>query len=220
MATLQIQIKDSKFISHNGVNVEKFTDKYVEGNGWKCQIFLNGKIFCIASHYYKGNERLIKFIIQSGYVKLKVKVGDNQESLMKNYRLNQWSTDGVLRLSNNFTHPRCAYFREASFQRFLDEHGITSVRYESANGIYRVLQENDGENIIFKEEIETDGNVELIYNAVKPRKEGNYFIVERDIEVSNATWVVKIVRKLGVVKHRILYTTDNPEKIIGLPKFE
>ena len=220
MATLQIQIQDSKFISYNGENVETFSDKYIEANGWRCRITEEGKVICTATYFYKDVERKVKFSIKNGYAKLKLKVGDTQYKLIRSYKLNQWSTDGVLRLSNNFTNPKCAYFREASFQRFLDEHGITSVRYESANGIYRILQENDGDNVIFEEEIESDGNVELIYNDVKPRKEESYFIVERDVQVTNATWAVKTVRKLGVVKHRILYTTDNPEKIIGLPKFE
>jgi len=220
MPTLQIQIQDSKFISHNGVNVETFSDKYLEANGWRCTITEGGKVICTAIYSYKDVERRLKFSIKNGYAKLKLKVGDTQYRLIRSYKLNHYSTDGVLRLTNNFMNPRCAYFREKSFQHFLDEHGITSVKYESANGIYRILQENHGDDIVFKEEIESDGNVELIYNDVKPRKEGTCFIVERDVEITNATWRVKTVKKLGVVQHRILYTTDNPEKIIGLPKFQ
>lgn len=219
MATLQIQIQDSKFISYNGENVSTFSDKYIEANGWRCRITEEGKVICTAAYFYKDVERKVKFSIKNGYAKLKLKVGDTQYKLIRSYKLNQWSTDGVLRLSNNFTNPKCAYFREASFQRFLDEHRITSVRYESANGIYRIIQENQGENVIFKEEVESDGNAEFIYNNMTAYTE-KFFIVEREVQVTNATWVVKTVRKLGVVKHRILYTTDNPEKIIGLPKFE
>jgi len=220
VATLQLEIRDSKFVSHNGVNVQTFSDKCVEANGWKCQITESGKVICIAKYSYKDVKKRVKFCVQSGYAKLKLKVGDTQERPIRSYKLNHNSIDGVIRLSNNFMHPRCAYFREASFQRFLNEHGITSVRYESANGIFRILQENDGENIIFKEEIESDGTVELIYNDVKQRKDGDLFIIERDVQVSNATWVVKTVKKLGEVKHRILYTTENSGKVIRLPKFE
>ena len=93
MAILQIQISNSKFTSHNGVNVEKFTDKSVEGNGWECQITEDGKVFCVATYSYKGVEQKIKFTIKNGYAKLKRKVGNSQEKRVRSYKINQKSTD-------------------------------------------------------------------------------------------------------------------------------
>ena len=220
MATLQIQIRDKKFVSNNGVNVQATTETYVAGNGWCGDIDENGNVDFYATRFYDGVRHKIKFQIVNGVVKKWLKIGNRTPKILKQYKLDKWPDDGVIGLSNGILTERVTYFRNASFQKFLDENHITAVRCESANGIYNLLQEHNGHMMIFSEYIETDGNFKVLSRDVdvnETSKEKPFYIHEMT-EVTDASWVIKTVSKWGEVKHRILYTLNEPQEIIGLPK--
>ena len=223
MANLSIEIKDSKFVSHNGVNVKVFTENYVLGNGWECKIAENGRIDCISTQFYAAGERhQMKFKIDKGYVKVLLKIGDAQPKVLKSFKLDKWPVDGILVLPTGYMDKRKPHFRKVDFQEFLDENVLSAVRYENPNQIYRLIQEFNGHTVSFKEEIETDGNSKLIPFpiGIDEKSDLGEDTIVHMIEVEDANWVIKTVYKFGEIKHRILYTLEEPQKIVGLPKPE
>lgn len=220
MATLKIQIKDSKFVSHNGVNVEKFTERYIKGNDWKCTISEEGRIDCIATQFYKEERHQIKFKINKGYVKLLLKIGDEYPRVLRSIKLEKWPQDGEISLPNGYIDLRRPFFRNANFQNFLKEYGLTAVHCESPNKTYKVRLNHNGHENVFYEEIVTDGKIEEISKNVKSNEESEEkrFNIKTLLKVTNANWVIKTVWKSGICMHRILYTQDDPKQIVGLPK--
>lgn len=219
MATLRIEINDSRFVAHNGVNVETFSHNHVVGNGWECTLDERGNVSCIATQFYLGKRHQIKFNLKNGWVKLLLKINDEYPKALKSYKLNEWPVDGVIGLPDGYIDSRRAYFREANFQKFLEEKGISSVRCKNANGIYILMHEVIGEGTVLEEKIETDGNYKFILNRVKTIEDSseNHFEVYQEVEVNDATWVIKTVMN-RYTKLKILYTREDPKKIVGLPK--
>ena len=73
--------------------------------------------------------------------------------------------------------------------------------------------------VIFKEEIEnTDGQAELIFNDFEEGDEKSITTIKREVQVTNASWVIKKVTQNEQETLRILYTLDSPEEIENLPK--
>lgn len=222
MDVLRIQIKNGIFAGHNEVGVKTFSSNYVEGNGWKCILEDNGGFYCTAVENYSGVKHRIKFKIQDdGWVKMALKIGDDQFQPLKEYELDHWPVDGVIALPASFMDGHKPYFREDSFQKFLDEHSLTTVRSEFANGIYLLETETYNGEIVFSETIETDGKtIEILDVFDYPGKcTKQYFWRYREMEVSGATWVVKTTTKDNIIQ-KTLFTKSNPMKLEGLPKFE
>jgi hypothetical protein len=222
MATLIIQFQDSKFVAHNGVNVEKFTENEVLANGWKCTITENHRIDCIATEYYKKERHQIKLKIKNGWVKVLLKIGDDRPRVLQSYKLDKWPENGTIVLPEGYIDKRKPRFRKLDFQDFLDQYNLTAVRYEEANGIYTTVQEHNGHAVVFNEVIETDGNIKVIHKETNVDENSllKPFTIEEMIEVSDSTWVLKTVSKMGKYLHRILYTTEDLQKIKGLPKWQ
>lgn len=223
MATLRIEFKNKKFVSHNGVNVNEATETHIVGNGQEGEVDEKGNFYFIATQYYKGKRHQLKFKIANGYVKKLLKIGDGRPRVLKSYKLPNWPIDGVIGLPSGYIDERATYFRTSDFQRFLDEYGITAVRCESANGIYNILQKHDGlHSMFFSESIESDGTVKVISKDIKvdEKSSAQPFDITEMIEVTDASWVIRTVWKYGELKHRILYTLDAPQQIVGLPKLE
>ena len=209
MATLQIEFKDGKFISHNGVNVEEATSTHIKGNGWIGNVDEEGNLYFIAIWKRKKARHQLKYTITNGYVKKVLRIGNEKSIVLKSYRMEKWPIDGIIGLSAGDIDKRITYFRSSDFQNFLDEHGITAVRYESANGIYKLIHESTTN---FHEYIDTDGTAQTISQETKETE------TNQKVEVTDASWVIKKVYNSGVLTHCILYTLDDPKQIIGLPK--
>lgn len=209
MATLRLRIVDSKFVSHNGISVKTFGERYVNGNGWEATLSEEGKLECIALRYYEGILHMVKFKVQKGYARLILKIGEKRANVLKSFKLECWPANVVLGLPGGYIDKRRPYIRRESFQKFLDEYDISSVRNESPNGTYQLIREVENGKIIYDEAIETDGNAKLV---IEDDENGLY-----RYEVTDASWVIKTVIREGN-NIRILYTTDNPELIMNLPK--
>ena len=218
MATLQLIVKDSRFVEHNGVEVKIFTPTYVEANGWKCYLNDNGNITCIVDRTY--NDIRFKLEIKNGYFKISSKKGDMRPKILKSYRIAEWPADGVIGLPRDYLDSSRPYFREGKFQEFLNNYGLSAVKCEEASAIYTLKERFCMGEVIYKEEIEaSDGHIELIFNDVHKvgdSEDGTLKILSK-VQVTNATWVIKKVVK-GTKINRILYTTQNPQKITNLPK--
>ena len=192
MATLKLTVENGRFVKHNGVNVESFNPLYVEGNGWKCYMYSDGNISCVAERMYKDGKHTIKLNIKRGWVKLILKIGEEPAQKLRSYKLESENQDGLIGLPGGYIDKRKAYFRDADFQRFLDENGLTAVRNETANDVYLLFEQIQGDNTIFREEIEhTDGQTELIFNDLVISNEGGIITIKREVEVTNASWVIK-----------------------------
>ena len=209
MATLRLRIVDSKFVSHNGVNVKVFGERYINGNGWEATLEEDGKLECVALRYYAEELHLIKLKVNKGYFRLIHKVGNNRAEVLKSVKLENWPADVILGLPGGYVDYRRPYIRREAFQDFLDKYKISSVRNETANGTYQLIRDIKNGKLIYVEEIETDGNADLV---LEDEENGLY-----RYEVTNASWVIKTVQQ-GGKEIRILYTLDNPELIENLPE--
>lgn len=218
MSTLQLVVKNSRFVEHNGVEVKIFTPAYVEANGWKCYLNENGNITCITEKTY--NDIRFKIEIKNGYLKISSKKGDMRPKILKSYRIKEWPVDGVIGLPMDYLDSKRPYFREGKFQEFLNNYGLSAVKCEEASAIYTLKERFYGGEVTYKEEIEaSDGHIKLIFNDVHKAgdSEDGTLVIFRKVDVTNATWVIKKVVK-GTKITRILYTTEDPRKITNLPK--
>lgn len=209
MATLLIRIIDSKFVSHNGVNLKTFEEHHVSGNGWEATLSEDGKLECVALRYYEGVLHLVKFKIQKGYVRQILKIGDKRARVLRSFKIKKWPAEVVLGLPGGYIDSRRPYIRTEEFQGFLDKYNISSVQNENANGIYQLIREVKNGEVVYEETIKTDGNVKLI----KTDDENGFY----RYEVTDASWVIKTIEKDGN-KIKVLYTTDNPILIKNLPE--
>jgi len=202
------------------VNVERFEENYIEGNGWKCFISEKGRLDCIATEFYGGERHQIKLKIDKGYAKVLLKIGNGRPRALKSYLMQTWPVDGTIVLPAGYIDKRRPHFRNIDFQKFLDEYMLSAVRHEDPNKIYQLMLSHNGHAIVFHEEIDTDGAVKIISEQVKANEKASdgSFDVHQMAEVTNATWVIKNVWKNGEYKHRILYTLGDPKEIQGLPK--
>lgn len=215
---LQIEIKDGRFVELNNQDVKYFSANYIETSKWRCRIEPCGEIFCTSVEECNGERYRLKFKIEAdGMVKHSLKSGNKNTQTWEYGRLTQWPTDGVICLPSSFMDGHKPYFREDSFQNFLNKYGITSVWRETANGSYCLEEETYNRKRPFSETIETDGKMLEIIDIFDYPGKGNahYFWRYREVEVSNAKWVIKTIIKNGE-KQRILITRENLRKIEGL----
>ena len=220
MATLILKVENSKFVSHNGVNVEVFTENEVEGNDWECTISENGRIDCIATKFYYNERHQMKFKIDNGWVKLLLKINDDKPKVLKCYKIDDWPINGTLVLPDGYIDKRKPRFRTADLQHFLEEYSITAIRNQDPNRIYTTMQDYNGSMFVFKETIKTNGNAEVIFeetNADERYIKTPFVKVER-VEITGATWVLKTVYKKDKILHNILYTDKDLQVIVDLPK--
>lgn len=142
MATLQINLENGFFAGTNGVYVTEVTPSHVVGNGWDIVIREDGSIVCEATRDYSDGKHSMRYeIAKNGFAKLTLKVRNEAvRTIRKGFVLPRGAklTDGVIGLAGGFVDERYAYFRDGSFQRFLDRFGITAVKHEDPNRLFVV----------------------------------------------------------------------------------
>ena len=221
MASFFLEVKDSKFVAHNNLNVEEFSSNRVVACGWECLIDQDGNISCTSSQTVLGEIHKIKFTIKAGWVDCVVRVSNDRRPVrvLKSGKLNKWPVDGTIELTDGPISKRKAFFSKYSFTKFLDDYGITEVQAKNPNKIFQIIEKSNGIESIFREELECNGNTEVISNeTVKDKKKIPYQV--QLIKVTGANWVVKTIWEYGEVKKRILYTYVSPHDIEGLPKIK
>lgn len=218
MATLKIRLSNGRFVSHNGTNVEEFSERHVIGNGWECYLNEKGEFTCFSIENYSGIRHKIRFTVKNGYIKTTLKIGDEPSFILKLYRDEEWPTDGIIGLPFGRLNGNRPYFRNASFQDFLDKNGITAVRYGEACDVFELEKKIIDSETVIDEKIYTDGEIEtekvwLWYSN------SHTTVIHRKEKVSNATWVIVENTYKGVQNNRILITLKNPREIVDLPKY-
>ena len=107
--------------------------------------------------------------------KLTLKVPyDKVKTLRKGFVVPKGSklSDGLLGLAGGYIDERYAYFRDGSFQKFLEEHGISAVKHEDPNQTFSIRNARYGGGECYSHLI-TDGKVEQQgYNLGRTEKLG------------------------------------------------
>ena len=116
-------------------------------NGWDCSISENGTITCSAVWKYSDGEHSIHYMIQpSGFAKLTLKTPYKTKTLRKGYVVPKGMklSNGVIGLAGGYIDNRYAYYRDSSFQKFLEEHKISAIKHEDPNQVFDVRNAQHG----------------------------------------------------------------------------
>lgn len=219
MATLKIKIENSKFISHNNVDVEEFTENLVKGNGWIVKIDENGEISCTATEIDEdGTKKELRFTYIKQILKLELEDGDKGTRIIRLTEFRDWNNEGTIGLSGGILEKRRVYFRKKEFQDFLDKYNIFSVRHINPNVRFKMRYTyNDGEKVYF-DELKSDGNIIQRFSSVNVPQDGDgtTFNEYYSGTVRSATWVCKTSWMKGEIINRVLYTELDPVELEGL----
>lgn len=199
MATLRIRIEAGRIVSSNGVYFEGIYEDGLKavGNGWKVTIRPATK---------KRPGRIIAHCERN--------YSDGLAVCHREFRLE----DGLLGLAGGNVYDRYAYFRKASFQKFLDEFGITAVKHEDPNQVFTGFAAYSGWGKAYQS-VESDGEVEYHYlddpntraQFNQPGANPNLYTGEDRHIVSGATWAIVEKKEDYRDNHnfsRILYTLE------------
>lgn len=224
MATSKVRIQNGYFVnSENPMSVSI--------NGWECKIKLDGTIECNCVRIYSDGEHCMRYVIrQNGFAKLTLKTPyGGVKTLRRGYVLPRGEilSDGLLGLAGGNVDTRYAYFRNGSFQSFLDKYGITAVKHEDPNQVYSVRNALYGGGSC-KSKLYTDGSVfEESYDLGRSddwiRKSPNTCASEctEQLRVSGATWVIHDQDQHEGDCHncfKLLYTLADPTTLVELPE--
>lgn len=232
MATSTILINNNAFFQEGSFSryLDEFTPSRVVANGWVCTISPEEGLRCEAvRHYSDGEHKMVFTISPGGKASLRLCTPpENKWETIKSFRISG-PLEGTLGLSGGYIDSRYAYFRESSFQQFLDVHGITAVKHENPNQIFFLRNAcygggechmtllTDGEQV----EISCDYGRSEKWQLDNPMTCASE--VEQEIQVTGATWVIVKKRQHERDRHNsscILYTLGNPTKLVGLPKVQ
>ncbi len=209
--------------------LENFNPRHIVANGWDCRITRKGEIRCECTREYSDGWHVMLYVIRpNGSYRLTLDTPDREapEVLRKGYVVPKGvPVEGLLGLSGGYVDSRYAYFREASFQKLMNEAGVTAINHENPNRVYSGRSVRSGWGTgTFK--IETDGKIvrddfeepDYIreqFNA--PGANPNLFDGVSTYEVENATWVVEHTHLDWCDNHThadILYTEEKDVRSI------
>lgn len=218
MATFRIDVRNGKFVGHNGIQIKEFSENHICANGWKCFITEHGAIVCMCKAKTPYGTRTKKFVLKKGETKITLKNEQGETRLIKQFKLEDWPVEGTIGLSSGNISERRAYFRPRIFQEFLDRHDLTAVSGIDPNRTYSLEDYKNGEKFL-TQKIISDGKIEYLGDEhcwlEKIFDEGDHKMF-RDYDVSEATWV--IIKSDGDKgKSSVLYTLRDAEKIPDLP---
>lgn len=197
MATLRFFVKEGKVVDYAGRYFDGISEDGLKavGNGWVVTI-------CPATKRRPG-----KIIAHC-----EREYSDGTATCHREFRLQ----DGTLGLAGGNVRDRYAYFRKASFQKFLDEFGITAVKREDPNQAFTGFAAYSGRGSA-EQNVETDGKVDWHYiddpgsreYFESPGGNPNLYRGEETHTITDATWVIVETREHYGDNHnyaKILYT--------------
>lgn len=221
MRFFTIRIKSGEFDQVDGGSVSFFDSTHIKVEDWDCIITAKGSIIstCKAS-YPDGIHTLKYYVSQNGYSRLTLKIpGQKAEVLRKGFILPKTKKlyDGYLTLSDEYIDTRIIFYRDISFQNFMDEHGIKHVKHKEPNNIFllnKPINKEDGS--IVRELLICDGKV---YDNRAYETKGFFYL-----SVSDARWTVIIKDLVKDDIHRYfctLYTLQKDlDTLEGVPFFK
>lgn len=232
MATLKLTLQNGFFTGTQGCQyVYEKTPTHVVANNWDCRIKEDGSVECNTKKLYSSGEYSMRYTIQkNGFAKLTLKEpGKRVETLRKGFVVPKGKelSDGLIGLSGGPINKRYAYFRDGSFQKFLNELGISAVKHVDPNKTYTIRNAWYGGGECTAS-LTTDGEttkVDTDYGRTDRWEEsspGGTSASEcnTEVEVTGATWAIHAQSQHEGDSHncfRILYTLEkDPTKLAGL----
>ena len=234
MATVTIRIENGFFVNACGRYIESVKPTHVVANGWDCIIRKDGSIECDSVREYSDGKHSVRYAIQkNGFAKLTLKrPGEKIQTLKKGFVISKGHKllDGTLGLSGGNIDTRYAFFRDSSFQKFLEEHNISSVQKEDPNNRFFTLRTANYGGGDCRSSILTDGivhSVKISYGRTDQWEQDFPFTCsyEREelVSVEGATWVIHKQSQHEGNRNscfKILYTLENPTTLVGIPNVE
>ena len=231
MATAQIIVKDGFFANAVGRYIYEVTPTHAILNGWECFVKEDGSIECWSVREYSDGKHSMRYFINPlGFAKLTLKKpGEPIRTLKKGYVIKKGHklSDGILGLAGDHIDYRYAYFRDNSFQNFLEEFGITAVKHENPNRLYMVKVDlsKGGQ---YKSTLQTDGikeeeRVDCGYTRSRKKPFRNTYEMSIWYQVTGATWVIYEKRREKGNDYnysRILYTLVGDVTRLTLPELK
>lgn len=232
MATLKIKLENGFFVGTTGCYVSTVEATHVVANGWDCSVRKNGVVECFSARSYSDGEHSMRYVIQpTGFAKLTLKVPHEPvKTLRKGFVVPKGTrlSDGLIGLAGGNIDNRYAYFRDGSFQKFLEDHGISAVKHEDPNQIFSIRNARYGGGEC-SSYLLTDGNIsEERYDSGRTERweessagttsayEGNEYL-----KVTGASWAIHKQSQHEGDSHncfRILYTLEKDlTKLVGIP---
>ncbi len=231
MATMKLYLENGFFVKAEGRYIYEVGPTRAIGNGWTCTINEDGSIECLSEREYSDGWHSVRYTItENGLAKLTLRVPYQPVvTLKKGYVLPRGRklSDGVIGLAGGYIDERYAYFRDSSFENFLKEHGISAVKHKDPNGLFYIRNARYGggecESLLL-----TDGNkADAGYDTGRTNNWQEEFPMtsayEQDeyVNVSGASWTIHKQTQHERDCHNcfsILYTLEDPMKLVGLPK--
>ncbi len=231
MAILQVRIKDGFFEEAIGRYVKIFEPTHVIADGWNCTISDNGWIRCDAIEKYFDGEHSMRYVIQpNGFAKLTLKVpGIPLRTLKKCYVIPKGTklSNGIIGLASGPIDKRYSYFRNESFQEFLDEHGISAIRHENPNKNFLIRNASYYGGKCFSYLLTDGESNKVLFDLGRTKSWSEHYHNSHSYEeevltkVSGSTWVIHKQTQNEVNNRNcfsILYTLEKDlTKLVGLP---
>ena len=196
MAILRITIIDGKFNTTNGVGIKSQTEEKIFGNGWKVSSYQDGTIECISTSRYLDGRHCIKYnIYPDGGEKLSLWTPKEGKRVIKRGMAliddkEQKRISGIIGLSGGKIDERYGYFRSFEFQKFLDEHNLSAVKFDQPNGLFRLVNRYNDAGYVLSD-IYTDGKVTTVkIKWQQGNTEAGYYESIEMVSVSDATWTI------------------------------
>lgn len=220
MATVKVALENGFFVSTNDCYEWLVEPTHVMANGWDCVIKEDGTIQCDAVRSYSDGEHSIRYVIQpNGFGKLTLKLPNSRvKTLRKGFVVPRGCklSDGMIGLAGGHIDNRYAYFRDSSFQKFLERLGITAVKHEDPNQEYMGFCHYSAAGEA-SQEVFSDGEVSWRYQDAPGSREyfespggnPNLYSGTSFQTVKGATWAIVEDRCTVNNSHRysrILYT--------------
>lgn len=178
-------------------------------NGWQCQIDSKGNVACVCGRDYKDGKHTVTYTVYpDGYAELERITPKAREILKSGYVIgaNETLDSGVIGLSGGNVDERFAYFRNASFRKFMGDFCLDHLKRKDPNMNYIIRNIADtGQRVTT--EIVTDGKTEVVSvsSGMTETLQIMYpgagcFEEYKEIKVADASYV--IVKEVRNGKHK------------------
>lgn len=212
--TALVKVSEGQFKGYIG-KPDKFNGEHAEINGWVCNCFSDGNICCVTNlQEDDGTKVTVQIALRHGNATVTRKKGGTRIAKPK-YKYINWPANGVIGLPNMNGNKQRPFYREQELQDLMEKHGITGIHYSDPNVPYQLKKYVvDGELKLQEQLIATDGK--CIVRGVNKEEREHLYTTVTEIEVQNATWVIKKVEKPNCTMY-IIYTEGKLEELKGLP---
>lgn len=222
---VKIKLREGRFASYEGTNVEKFEDDLAIIDGWRCKIYPDGALKCsiFLRKDISPEDKAVLKIGKAGQYKFSI-IENGVEHYIKCCKVDRWPDNGTIILMVRPNGQIYASFKNQEYEEFLRIHGVNYIKRENPNKLYTLLEHKKVYDCFTKtyisKTIQTDGIIEQQDNiSIVSYKDGYYEQRNfRDVIVKDATWVIETTYDTSYKKPlHTLHAIRRREKLEGLP---